>query len=223
MKRRLMIAGAGGFGREVLQWAEDAIADGAPWVIGGFLDANPDALTGFDIPVSVLGHPSTYRPQPDDVGICAIGDPVIRMRVVAELERQGMPFTTLIHPTAIVGARCRIGEGCILCPRVTLTTDVTLGRHVLLNLHTSVGHDAVIGDGCSVFAHCDVTGFTKLGNGVTLGSHSSILPGMQVGDGAKISAGSVVARRVKPYTTVYGVPARKLVTAAPPKADVKAA
>lgn len=223
MKRRLLIVGAGGFGREVLQWAEDAVADGADWRLGGFLDANPAALAGFACGLPVVRSPRTYVPSSADLLVCAIGDPVTRQHVAADLTSRGARFATLVHPTAIIGRRSQLGEGCIVCPRVTITTDVRIGRHVIFNAHTTVGHDVTIGDCCSLFSHCDVTGGATFDVGVTMGSHASVLPGVRVGEFAKIGAGSVVARSVKPFTTVVGVPARKLITVPTPSTLRKAA
>jgi sugar O-acyltransferase (sialic acid O-acetyltransferase NeuD family) len=221
--RRLLIVGAGGFGREVLQWAQDIAAEGCDWEIGGFLDADLSALDAYDCGYEVLSSPQQYKSSDDDLLVCAIGDPATRMQVAADLTARGAEFATLVHPTAIVGARSVLGEGCILCPRVTITTDICLGRHVIVNTHSTIGHDVTIGDCCSLFSHCDVTGGATLEPGVTIGSHAAVLPGVRVGEFARISAGSVVSRRVKPFTTVFGVPAKKLLNTEPPAESSRAA
>jgi sugar O-acyltransferase (sialic acid O-acetyltransferase NeuD family) len=221
--RRLLIVGAGGFGREVLRWADDIAAEGCEWEIGGFLDADPAALDAYECGYKVLSSPAEYHPSDDDLLVCAIGDPATRMSVAADLTSRGAAFATLVHPSAIVGSRIVLGEGCIICPRVTITTDVCLGRHVIVNTHSTIGHDVTIGDCCSLFSHCDVTGGANLEPGVTIGSHAAVLPGVRVGEFARISAGSIVSRRVKPFTTVFGVPARKLFGGHPPDATLRAA
>jgi sugar O-acyltransferase (sialic acid O-acetyltransferase NeuD family) len=221
--RRLLIVGAGGFGREVLQWAQDIAAEGCDWTIGGFLDADRAALDSYACEYRVLSSPAEYEPSDEDLLVCAIGDPATRMRVTVELTSRGARFATLVHPTAIVGSRSLLGEGCILCPRVTMTTDIRLGRHVIVNTHSTIGHDVTIGDCCSLFSHCDVTGGATLEPGVTMGSHAAVLPGVRVGEFARISAGSVVSRRVKPFTTVFGVPAKKLLSTEPSAASSRAA
>lgn len=205
--RPLIIVGAGGFGREVLGWVQAAHAANGGGTVKGFLDANPDALTDCGTELSVLGDPDSYEPTPDHEFICAIGDPETKLRVVQTLEARGARFRTLQHPSVIIGPSCEIGRGSVLCPGVVLTTHVTLEAFVTLNVHTSVGHDAVIGAGSTLSAHCDVTGGARLEEGVFLGSHASVLPSVRVGTGAVVGAGSVAVRDVSAHTTVMGVPA----------------
>ena len=210
-KNRLLIIGAGGFGREVLQWALDVQAQGnVDWEVGGFLDANPQAFEDFDIDLAVLGSPESWQPSAGDRFICAIGDPSIRLRICRELQERGAKFISLIHPSAIVGSRCHIGVGTILCPGVTVTVDATIGDFVILNVRSCVGHDAHVGAGCTVNDFCDITGNAKLGEGVFLGSHSSVTPSASVGDYARVGAGSVVVRRVRANTTVMGPTAKRI-------------
>ncbi|MDA8139139.1 MAG: acetyltransferase [Desulfobacteraceae bacterium] len=204
---RLIIVGAGGFGREVLNWALHAEAGQQDWRVAGFLDGNPRALEGYDYPFAILGDPKTHRPDAGECFLCAIGEPRIKLAVCQALEQAGARFVSLVHPSAVVGRTVVLGPGCIICPGAVVTADVRLGRHVAVNACASIGHDVVIGDGCTLSGHADVTGFAMLGQGVFLGSHAVILPKAKVGDFAIVGAGSVVLRSVKPGATVMGVPA----------------
>jgi sugar O-acyltransferase (sialic acid O-acetyltransferase NeuD family) len=205
--KRLIIVGAGGFGREVLSWVLQSQAHQREWCVSGFLDANPKALDGYDDSFPILGSPTDYQPSGDEVFVCAMGEPKTRLNVCRHLEAYGACFATLIHPSAVVGRNTTMGRGCILCPGAVLTADVRIGHHVIINACASVGHDAVIGDGCTLSGHADVTGFARLGSGVFLGTHAAVLPSARVGDFSVVGAGSVVLRDVKPGATVMGVPA----------------
>lgn len=207
---RLLIVGASGFGREVLCWLSDMPEEKRDWEIAGFLDTNPLALKGYACSYPILGDPLNFDLQEDDRLVCAIGDPKTKLRLCGELKKRGGKFFTLIHKTAVIGRHCKIGEGCVVCPGAVITTDVNIGNFVTVNVHATVGHDSVIGDGSTLSGHADVTGFTKLGKGVFLGSHASIIPNVQVGDFAVVGAGSMVVRKVKPDTTVMGVPAKQI-------------
>lgn len=209
MGKRLLIIGAGAFGREVLGWALHAEPT-SDWTIGGFLNSDPHSLDGFGFDQEIFGDPDNYLPTADDVFVCAIGDPTAKLRICRGIQERGGQFISLVHPTAVIGPNCELGEGAILCPYAVLTTNVTVGRFVTLNVSSSLGHDVVVGDGCTLSPHSDLTGRVQLGEGVLLGSHAVVLPGGQVGDFATVGAGSVVLRKVRPHTTVMGVPAKLL-------------
>ena len=208
--KRLLIIGAGGFGREVLNWALDILPQNRDWEVGGFLDADPAVLDAYDCRLPILADPLHYSPKEDDCFICAIGHPSTKLRVCRYLKERGAQFITLIHPTAIIGDRCTIGAGCVFCPGAVVTTDVKIGDFVMMNLQSTIGHDAVVADGCTLSPHADVNGFASLGEGVFLGCHAVVLPGATVGDYAIVGAGSVVLKKVKAGVTVMGVPAKQI-------------
>jgi sugar O-acyltransferase (sialic acid O-acetyltransferase NeuD family) len=208
--KRLLIIGAGGFGREVLGWAQQTLDFTSEWVFGGFLDDNPQALDGFGYGESVIGSVSGYAPGELDFFVCAVGNPRTKEALVRTILEKGGRFVTLIHPSVIMGNHVILGRGVILCPRVVLTSDIVVGDFVSLNVGTAVGHDVVIGDWSQTSAFCDLTGFTRLGKGVLMGSHATLLPRRKVGDYAVVGAGSVVVRDVKGGETVFGVPAMPL-------------
>lgn len=212
--KRLLIVGAGGFGREVLCWARDVEPTQSEWKIGGFLDANPAALNGFDVHLEILGDPAKFVPAETDRYICAIGDPATKQRVVTGLLARGAQFSTLIHPSVILGADCRVGTGCILCPGAVVTTNVILGRFVALNIGATVGHDVGTGDWCTLSVHTTISGKVSLGEAVFAGSHACVLPGLRVGDRAVVGAGAVVTRNVSAGSTMFGVPAKLICTKA---------
>jgi sugar O-acyltransferase (sialic acid O-acetyltransferase NeuD family) len=206
----IVIVGAGGFGREVCAWVQDAIAQGASWRIAGFLDRNLQSLQGYHVGYPLLGDPATYVPRANEQFVCAIGSPKAKRQVVTGMLERGATFATLIHPTAHIGPRCKWGHGVVICPRVVVTCDVELGDFVMLNVGSTVGHDARIGAWSTLSGHVDITGYAMLGEEVFAGSHAVVLPKVSVGNGATIAAGSVAMRAVPPAQTVVGVPAKKL-------------
>lgn len=208
--KRVLIVGAGGFGREVYYWMLQHPDAGRAWQMGGFIDDNPLALDGFDFPAIIVGTVKDYVPQPDDLLVCGIGRAKPKRPVCERLKAKGANFMTFVHPSALIGGKVELGEGVFICPGVILSCCIKIGDFVMLNLGTTVGHDAEIGAYSSLSAHCDVTGYCKVGESVFMGSRASLIPSSRVGDEATIGAGAVVIRPVKPGTTVVGNPAREL-------------
>ncbi len=207
MTKKLVIVGAGDYGREVFTWAGQAIAHGAPWELAGFLDDRPDATKGFGDDLRVLGPVGAHVPAENELFLCAIGNPVTKREVDRKLRARGARFATLIHPTALVGRRVQIGEGSILCPFTQLSCDITLGRFVTFGTFSNTAHDTAIGDYTQVSGSCEINGHAVLEEGVFLGSHATILPRARVGSYAYVGAGSVVLRRVRAGVKVFGNPA----------------
>jgi sugar O-acyltransferase (sialic acid O-acetyltransferase NeuD family) len=206
---KLVIVGAGGFGREMLAWARQSVQFEREWTIKGFIDDNVDALTGKNSPGKVLGTVRDHVPAADEIFVCAIGTPSLKRRCTELLLGRGAKFTQLIHRSAIVGDGVMLSEGVILCPYTVVSANNRLGRGVAVNLHSTIDHDANIGDWSQVNCHCDVTGGVQIGREVFVGSSVAIVPGVTIGDAAYLGIGAVVLRDVEPGAKVFGVPARR--------------
>lgn len=208
--KRVLIVGAGGFGREVLAWALAHPDHTRVWRIAGFLDDNASAMARFDTGFSVIGSISGHTVDPDALYLCALGAPEVKRQVCGPLLDAGAKFLTLVHPASVVGPRTQVGDGCVICPGAVVSCDVTLGALVTVNLNATVGHDAVIGEYSTLSAHADVTGFVRLGEAVFLGSRAGVVPGKTIGDRVHIGAGSTVITDVPAGERVFGVPARRI-------------
>jgi sugar O-acyltransferase (sialic acid O-acetyltransferase NeuD family) len=122
---------------------------------------------------------------------------------------QGVHCPTLIHPSVLLGdeERNNIGDGSIICAGVILTTNITFGSFVIINLSCTIGHDVKIGSYSSIMPQCSLSGFIELGELVYIGAGGRILPGLKIGTGATVGAGAVVTKNVLEEKTVMGVPA----------------
>lgn len=212
--KSVYIVGAGGLGREVYDWMQEALDFRKEYRFAGFLDDNRAALQGFALEASITPL-KEYRYQEEDYLICGIGNPQLKYKLCQPLVEAGAKFLTLIHPSAKVGARSEIGMGSVICPQVVVTCDVHVGAFVLLNLTTTVGHDAKIGDWSTVSAHCDITGSVQLGTSVFMGSGARVIPKKRVGASATLGAGAVVIRDVSEGCSVFGNPARTIFSSPP--------
>lgn len=205
--RRILIIGAGGFGREVLQWASAAWPSDAKR-IAGFLSADSDRLDGHETPLAIIGDPETFELEPGDACLLAIGIPGVRRQVAESLLARGAEFLSLIHPTAIVAPTAEIGAGSILCPYAIVSDCCRLGRFVLMNYHSSLGHDAAAGDFAVLSPYATLGGGARMDMDAFLGLHASIGPGKHLGPRSKVTANSAVLCDAPADTLVYGVPGR---------------
>lgn len=206
--RNLYIVGAGGFGREVYCWLHDMSDAGRDWEFGGFLDDNPAALGDFNYEKGVVSSIKDFVPTAGDLFVCGIGAVPTKRNICQPLIDRGAQFLTVVHPSVVMGENVQLGEGVVLCPGVILTCDISIGDMVMINCHSSAGHDVSVGAWSTISGHCDLTGHTKLGRGVFFGSGARIIPEKTIGDDAFVGAGSVVIRSVAAGQKVFGSPAR---------------
>lgn len=208
--KNLLIIGAGGCGREVLQWARQINAVSQRWHIKGFLDYNEHALDGKNCGVGICGSEDIYEIQDNDEFICAIGSSTLREKIVCRLRERGAKFTNIIHPAAIVADTAILGSGVVLYPFAVISDHAVIGDGTIVNSHTTVAHDSHVGAYCTLSAHCDVTGMCTLGKRVFMGTTSNVIPGSVIGDDVFICAGSTVMTKLRNNVKVLGNPARKI-------------
>jgi sugar O-acyltransferase (sialic acid O-acetyltransferase NeuD family) len=204
----IVIYGAGGFAREVAWLAEECGHE-----VKCFIDDNrahgPERLN--DFPVLSLTEAAERFPG---AHVCAaIGSPAVRRTVTERALEHGLRPVTLIDPRVQRSRWVTFGDGAVVCAGAILTTNITIGDHVQINLDCTIGHDVRMAEYSTLAPGVHVSGWVFLGAGAYVGTGAVIINGNQsepltIGDGAVIGAGACVTRSVEPRTTVVGVPAK---------------
>lgn len=205
----LIIVGASGFGRELVQWIEDINHVEPEWNILGFIDDNPNALAGCHCDYKILGGIKGWRPKENEYFACALAFPSVKKMIVKDLKAKGAKFATLIHPTALVNKYAEIGEGVIVTPRSNINADTRIGNFVSI-LGSGIGHDSTVGDWSTLSGRCSINGHVQVGSMVYVASGVSVAPSKKIGDGAHVGIGSVVISNIKAGNHVFGNPAKKM-------------
>ena len=206
--KKLLIAGAGGFGREVF----DMILEMPEFGVAGFLSDVATALDDYPeirAEAGIVGTIAGYKFHAGELVVNAIGDVAGRKKVAEILRENGASFVNLIHPTAFVSKFARLGEGVIICRGAGVSTGVELGDFVMVNASATVGHDAKVGAYSVISPHVSIGGFAEIGAGTFIGANASVAPRKKIGRGSQISANSFAARDTGEEALIVGVPGRE--------------
>lgn len=210
--KQMAIFGASGCGRGVMPLARMQLIDVEPPVELVFVDDN---LGGN----GVNGHQVlTYqewlgRPSESHFMNVAIANSRVRERLVQRCETDGVKFFEVRASNVVELDAVSIGEGAILCPFVTLTCNIQIGKHFHANLYSYVEHDCIIGDYVTFAPGVRCNGNVHIEDHAYIGAGAVIKQGapgnpLVIGKGAVIGMGAVVTRSVPPSVTVAGNPAR---------------
>ena len=212
--KKIVLIGAGGFGREVASIIEVLNSIKPTYELLGFLDDGSqyhegDMIDGYPW----IGKKEWILEHKEDVVCnCTIANPKIKRKIQEELTSQGVVFETIIAYGGFgyIGPNTEIGPGCVFYGGVTISVDCKIGAGVVMNQMVNIGHDVVIGDYTTIMPFTGISGCCKIGSEVNIGGHAFIIPGKKVGDTATIAAGSIVFANVKAGTTVLGNPAKRM-------------
>lgn len=213
MIRKVVLFGAGGHGRGTLEILRARRAAGldAPEPIG-FVDDGESAqgATIGGLPVRGSRRWLVENRDPELGVILALASSRAKRALDRELSAIGFVFVSAVHPSAILGAGTKVGEGSIVNAGVVTAYDSTIGRHVTVNLGATVGHDCVIGDYATVAPGVNITGHVAIGEGAEVQTNATLAPGVSIGAWAEVGPGAVVLRDVEDEAFVFGNPARKM-------------
>ena len=205
MKPKLLIVGAGGHGSVVA----DAAIEQNTWSEIAFLDDNvnePSIVN--DIPVlGAIADIHKYSGQFGDLAI-AIGDNILRMKLIEEFINSDFCLPVISHPKAIVSKNSEIGPGTFLAANAVINAGSTLGKGCIINTAATVDHDNILSDGVHVSPGAHLGGNVVVGKCSWIGIGASIREQVSIGENVVIGAGAAVVENVGNSLQMLGVPAR---------------
>lgn len=207
MNEDLLLIGAGGLAREVLEITR--LLQGT--TVSGILDDN-ETLIGTSISgVPVLGKIAEIDKFPNSrVLICVANskNPRRRLEIANQINIDPDRYFLAIHPTASIGASVKIGRGTIILSMCSVTADVVIGQHCVIMPNVVMTHDDIIGNGSTFGAGCTISGNVVIGEGAYIGSGAHVRERLQIGSGSVVGMGSSVLRDVPSNEVWAGSPAR---------------
>lgn len=187
---RVVIVGAGGFGRVAL---DVLLAGGFGGQVLGFYDDAHAALAARVRGYPVLGDVEMLKSmlsiEPAHV-VVAITDNEARLSIANALRRLGGQFFTAVHPLAYISEAATIGGGCVLAAGAVVHPDAAVGSHCFVGPGAVVDRDSEVGAGVWVSAG------SVVGPGAQVGARAVLGPNSSVGRKARVEVGAEVQGHV---------------------------
>lgn len=210
------IYGANGCGRGIMPLARVALARrGDPQAELAFVDdrASFERVNGHRV---MSWEAFRADPAEEKFIAIAIANSGVRQTLAERCMGAGVKFFSVRAQNAVVMDDVQIGEGALLSPFVTLTSNIRVGRHFHANLYSYIEHDCVIGDFVTFAPAVRCNGNVVIEDHAYIGCGAILKQGragdpLVIGRGAVVGMGAVVTKSVPPGATVVGNPARRLI------------
>jgi len=202
---KLAIYGAGGLGREVFALASVINEKNQRWTSIFFIDdIHPNRLLNN---VSVIEFSAAVDIK-DIECVVAVGEPMLRNKLIKKIKASGIPLATLVHPDVDISTSTFLGEGVVVCKQAFISCDCVISNNAFIQPQVYVGHDCHIGESSVISPGVMLGGNCKIGSGVFIGMNACIKENKGVGNSVIIGMGAVVVNDIEENIIASGNPAR---------------
>ncbi len=210
------VYGASGFGRDVMPLVRaQLLQTGCKTDRLVFVDDNSKAANVNGHQILTYGEFLACEADKRCVAI-AIADSAIRQKLAEKLMVDGVELYLVKANNVVVMDQVEMAEGAILCPFVTLTSNITVGKCFHANIYSYVEHDCQIGNYVTFAPSVKCNGNVVIEDHAYIGTGAIIRQGkpgqpLVIGERAIVGMGAVVTKSVPAGVTVVGNPARPLI------------
>ncbi|WP_318489731.1 acetyltransferase [Photobacterium leiognathi] len=201
MKKKLLIIGAGGFAKSII----DSINHTDVELIG-FIDTYKQGYhQGYPIianDINEIDEPYKY------VYFIGVGEPFARVQFLMLLKELSLTLINIIDSTALISRNVELGEGIYIGKMCIVNSDTTLSDGVVINTRTLIEHGNNIGCCTNISTNVVLNGDVKVGSQTFIGSCTVVNGQITIGDNSTIGSGSVVIRNIPNKVVVAGSPTR---------------
>lgn len=212
---KVVVAGADSVGLLVLQILLDInFKDKKKFLLLGFIDDNKNlwgkTLHGYPI-IRGVDALSDYKKRKKLGAFCAIGDPVKRFKMIERLKNYPqLSFPNLIHPSAQISKLSDIGQGNIFQQNVVIQPEAKIGDFNKFNISSIMGPKSQVGNFCTINALTMIASTAKVEDYSYIGMGATVMNKIVVSSGTMVGANAFVNKQFEEWSTIVGVPARKL-------------
>lgn len=206
----LVIYGAGGQGRELLEIIEEINRESAEWNILGFIDdklPSGGEVCGYPL----LGGFDFFIRCRQPVGVVlGFADCAAKEAAYEKIKASGEHayFPVIVHPYSYVSARAFLAEGAAVARFCSVNVNARIGKCVVVNNKCEIAHDSTVGDFASLMPSVNISGNVTIGKRTFIGVQAAVLQGVTIGSDSIVGMCSTVLTDIPDECTAVGSPAK---------------
>jgi sugar O-acyltransferase (sialic acid O-acetyltransferase NeuD family) len=209
MNKKLLLLGGGGHCKSVL----DSLLPSGQYVEIGIVDKKENVGKSIlDVPIIGCDDdlPELYQQgfTCAFVTVGSIGNPSLRIKLFAEIERIGFEIPTIIDSSAVVSQHVSIERGVFIGKNAVINAGTSVGKGAIINTSATIEHDCSIGDFVHIAPGAVLCGELHIGNNTHIGANSVVKQQLKIGSDSLIGMGSVVLHSIGDNLIAYGNPCK---------------
>lgn len=203
MKKKLILIGAGGFAKSVI----DSI-NTDQYIVAGFID---NIKSGSHLGYPILSNSLEQIEKKEQYCyFISIGDNKKRFYWYHEITKRELEIINIIDKTSILSSNIIYGRGLFVGKLAVINSDVHIGENTIINTKALLEHGVRVGHHANISTNTTINGDVQIGNYCFIGSSSVVNGQLIIGNSSTIGSGSVVIKNVEENTIVAGVPAKMI-------------
>tara|TARA_Y100000590_G_scaffold281456_1_gene316590 strand:+ start:151 stop:801 length:651 start_codon:yes stop_codon:yes gene_type:complete len=205
---KIVIIGAGGFGKEVLSLINDCNKVKNEFDVLGFVDDDITLQNKIINDIPVLGDINWLLSSNDSsIGcILAIGEPKIRKEIFEKIRHKNFKFPKIIHPLSYISQFTSIDDGTVVQAGAKISCNIKIGKFVYVNFNSVIGHDCDLDDFVTLCPSCNINGENIIEEGTFFGSGAVTRDKLKIGKWSHIGACSVITKHIPENTLFFAAP-----------------
>jgi sugar O-acyltransferase (sialic acid O-acetyltransferase NeuD family) len=207
---RLLLIGAGGFARDVLDAARtrgdiEVVGVVRPEPGGAGMDGIAAIGTDDDLP-RLRAAGATHAV----VAVGSIRPGTLRAELFERIEAAALTPAVIVHRDTTISPRATLGAGTVVLARAIMNPGAVIGRNAIVSTGAVIEHDCEIADHVHIAPGVVLGGAVRVREHAHVGIGATVLQGVTIGARALVAAGAVVVTDVPDDARVAGVPAREM-------------
>ena len=209
----IVIIGAGGLGREILDIIKAINKLKPTWNVLGFYDDAFQTKKPISERTYCLGTIADLKILKNRNLAVAFGisnREVVQSMINQLQENINFNYPNIIHPSVAQNSNINMGIGNVIGFSCFLSCDIQIGDFNFLNILVALGHDVKMGSFNALMPRTQISGNVVVGDFNFFGMNSAVVQNKSIGSHNTINAFTLLTKTIQNNRKYFGIPGRRI-------------